>query len=80
MGRREVKRACAVGSGQAERPVDLANNFTEQRNTGAVYSLTICNDTMERVMGGELVVFVLAAATFAGYVFGSDVLKADTQH
>ncbi|GJD85625.1 hypothetical protein HPGCJGGD_3515 [Methylobacterium haplocladii] len=31
-------------------------------------------------MGGELVVFVLAAATFAGYVFGSDALKADTRH
>ncbi|MBB3903536.1 hypothetical protein GGR33_003045 [Methylobacterium brachythecii] len=31
-------------------------------------------------MGGELVVFVLAAATFAGFVFGGDLLKPDARH
>ncbi|GJD67152.1 hypothetical protein MMMDOFMJ_0066 [Methylobacterium gnaphalii] len=31
-------------------------------------------------MGGELVVFVLAAATFAGFAFGSDMLKSDVRH
>lgn len=29
---------------------------------------------MERQMGGEFVVFALAAATFAGFVFGREVL------
>jgi hypothetical protein len=62
------------------RLLDAANNLAERWNTGARYSLTIGSDAMERVMGEELIVFVLAAATFAGYVFGSNALKADARH
>ncbi|GJE55764.1 hypothetical protein EKPJFOCH_2259 [Methylobacterium thuringiense] len=76
-GRSSAVCSQATARGRNDRPSPTIS--TARRNTEPLYSLTIHQDTMERPMGGELVVFVLAAATFAGYVFGSDALKTDTR-